>query len=67
MSAATLLDAPSLTGLAQIHLDVTLDGDLPVRRLWDSGTVDLAANLGDVLSQVGRLGRFDGCTPPRRG
>ena len=46
----TLLDAPSLTGLAQIHLDVTLDGDLPFVD-FDSGTVDLAANLGDVLDE----------------
>ena len=46
----SLLDDPSLTGLAQIHLDVTLDGDLPFVD-FDSGTVDLAANLGDVLSR----------------
>ena len=45
-----LLNAPSLTGLADIHLDVALDGNLPFVTLG-AGTVDLAANLGDVLTK----------------
>ncbi|WP_283806368.1 LEPR-XLL domain-containing protein [Bradyrhizobium sp. cf659] len=46
----TLLDAPSLTGLVQLHLDVSLDGSLPFITLG-AGTVDLAANLGDALAK----------------